>query len=104
MLPQALGSSGFNYALFGIRLPTGDERNFLGSGTLGLKPFTVASYRGRISPHGEVGYGLNGNSLLYGNFIATPTVTKSGLAFPFLVCCRRECCGHEATHSRLRSL
>jgi len=66
------------------RLPTGDEENFLGSGTLGLKPFVVASYRGRISPHGEVGYELNGNSLLYGNFIATPTVTKSGLPSRFL--------------------
>ena len=39
----------------GLDLPTGDEENFLGSGTLGLKPFVVASYRGRISPHGEVG-------------------------------------------------
>jgi hypothetical protein len=61
------------------RLPTGDEENFLGSGTLGLKPFVVASYRGRISPHAEVGYELNGNSLLYGDFIATPTNTKSAL-------------------------
>jgi hypothetical protein len=66
------------------RLPTGDEENFIGSGTLGLKPFVVASYRARVSPHAEVGYELNGNSLLYGDFIETPTVTKSALPSRFL--------------------
>ena len=66
------------------RLPTGDEENFLGSGALGLKPFLVFSYKGRISPHASVGYELNGNSLLYGDFVAVPTNTKSGLPSRFL--------------------
>lgn len=65
------------------RLPTGDEENFLGSGTLGLKPFVVVSYRGRISPHAEAGYELNGSSLLYGNFVGA-TNTKSTLPSRFL--------------------
>ena len=43
----------------------------------------------------QVGYELNGNSLLYGNFIATPAVTQSSLPSRFFVCCRRECCGHD---------
>jgi len=66
------------------RLPTGDEENFLGSGALGLKPFVVFSYRGRVSPHAEVGYELSGNSLLYGDYIATATNTKSALPSRFL--------------------
>jgi Putative MetA-pathway of phenol degradation len=66
------------------RLPTGNEENFLGSGALGLKPFVVFSYRARVSPHAEVGYELNGNSLLYGDFVATPTPTKSALPSRFL--------------------
>jgi outer membrane putative beta-barrel porin/alpha-amylase len=33
-----------------VHLPTGDERNFLGSGTWGLRPFATFSYVGRISP------------------------------------------------------
>ncbi len=50
------------------RLPTGDERNLLGSGATGLKPFVVysASYR-RISPHVNLAYQWNGKSVLAGN-------------------------------------
>jgi hypothetical protein len=39
-----------------IRVPTGDERNFLGAGAMGLKPFAVWSRGGRVSPHVNVGY------------------------------------------------
>ena len=45
-----------------VRLPSGDELNFLGSGTVGFKPFVIWSYRSRISPHTFVGYEVNGNS------------------------------------------
>ena len=45
----------------------GDEKNFLGSGAAGVKPFGVFSYKARISPHAEVGYEVNGNSTLAGN-------------------------------------
>jgi Putative MetA-pathway of phenol degradation len=64
-----------------VRLPTGDELNFLGSGTTGVKPFGVVSYRARVSPHAEVGYEVNGDSTLAGTNIvpsptgATPTAT-----------------------------
>jgi hypothetical protein len=50
-----------------LRLPTGDELNFLGSGAAGVKPFAAASYRARVSPHLNVGYEWNGESILAGN-------------------------------------
>ena len=50
-----------------FRAPTGDELNFLGSGSPGVKPFLAASYRGRISPHVNVGYEWNFDSILAGD-------------------------------------
>ena len=50
-----------------LRVPTGDQLNFLGSGAFGVKPFIVWSYRYRISPHIFVGYETNGNSVLAGD-------------------------------------
>jgi hypothetical protein len=50
-----------------LRFPTGDEENFLGSGTYGERPFVVFSYAGRISPHASFGYEINGNSILAGD-------------------------------------
>jgi hypothetical protein len=50
-----------------VRTPTGDELNFLGSGTAGVKPFLAASYHGRISPHANIGYEWNGDSILAGD-------------------------------------
>lgn len=47
-----------------VRLPTGDELNFLGSGTLGVRPYLAASRKGNISPHLNVGYQWNGDSIL----------------------------------------
>ncbi|HZQ22557.1 MAG TPA: hypothetical protein VFA89_07125 [Terriglobales bacterium] len=47
--------------------PTGDEKNFLGSGTWGLRPFVTFSYGGRISPHASFGYQRNGDSILAGD-------------------------------------
>jgi hypothetical protein len=61
-----------------VRLPTGDELNFLGSGATGVKPFGVVSYRARISPHAEVGYEWNGNSTLAGtNIVPGPAGTTT---------------------------
>ncbi len=61
------GSLGVALGLEG-RLPTGDERDLLGSGAPGLKPFVVVSSSGqRISPHVKFGYQWNGDSLLAGN-------------------------------------
>ena len=47
-----------------IRLPTGDAMNFLGSGTVGFKPFVSLTYGSRVSPHLNLAYELNGHSIL----------------------------------------
>jgi hypothetical protein len=47
-----------------LRLPTGDAENFLGSGTFGIKPFITLTRSGKISPHLNVGYQLNGTTEL----------------------------------------
>jgi Putative MetA-pathway of phenol degradation len=70
-----------------VRLPTGDETNFLGSGAVGVKPFGVFSYKARVSPHAEVGYEVNGDSTLAGNNLVPPapsTVTKGSLPNRFI--------------------
>jgi Putative MetA-pathway of phenol degradation len=46
-----------------VRFPTGDALNYLGSGSYGIKPFAVFSYRARISPHVLVGYEWNTDSV-----------------------------------------
>ena len=66
-----------------VRLPTGDEQNLLGSGAIGVRPFGIVSYSARVSPHAEIGYELNGQSILAGDFVATPT-TKGGLPDRFV--------------------
>jgi hypothetical protein len=58
----------------GIRLPTGDVNNLLGSGTVGVAPFGILTYRGRLSPHIRFGYLWNGNSALAGD----PTAPSGG--------------------------
>lgn len=65
-----------------LRLPTGDELNFLGTGAVGFKPFVVVSYNyGRFSPHINVGYQFNGDSVLAGN---VQTGEKGNLPEQFL--------------------
>jgi len=59
-----------------VRTPTGDAENFLGAGAIGIKPFIAASYAGRrISPHVNLGYEYNGQSVLAGD-VATGSVRK----------------------------
>ncbi len=56
-----------------VRLPTGDEQDFLGLGTVGLRPFLAASFsHGRVAPHVNVAYLWNGESVLGGD-VATGT-------------------------------
>ena len=51
-----------------LRMPTGDERNLLGSGAFGAKPFAAYSANfNRISPHVNIGYQWNGSSILAGD-------------------------------------
>jgi hypothetical protein len=64
------------FALGGeLRLPSGDAQNFLGSGTIGVKPFAAFTYSGRVSPHFNVGYQANGNTEL----VVTSAGNKGGL-------------------------
>ena len=67
-----------------IRTPTGDATNYLGSGAIGVTPFGVVSYRARIAPHLELGYEVNGSSILAGNFVGTTTNTKASLPNRFI--------------------
>jgi len=50
-----------------LRVPSGDSENFLGAGTVGGKPFAVFTYGGRISPHFNVAYEVNGDTNLVTN-------------------------------------
>lgn len=52
-----------------LRMPTGDELDFLGSGATGFKPFIIFSYAARVAPHVNLGYEVNGDSLLAGDVI-----------------------------------
>jgi hypothetical protein len=47
----------------------------LGSGAVGVEPFFVASYSARVSPHVNLGYQYNGDSILVGD-VATGTTGK----------------------------
>jgi len=51
-----------------LRMPTGDEKNLLGSGALGLRPFAaVSASMGALAPHANVAYQWNGDSALAGD-------------------------------------
>lgn len=51
-----------------LRLPTGDERNLLGTGAPGVQPFAAWSGDyGVLSPHVNFGYQWNGSSVLGGD-------------------------------------
>ena len=51
-----------------VRLPTGDERNLLGSGATGIRPFAAFSTSfGAFAPHANIAYQWNGKSVIAGN-------------------------------------
>lgn len=61
------GSNGLSFALE-TRFPTGDEEDFLGSGSWGLKPAVIFSSSHKVvSFHLNAAYQWNGDSLLAGN-------------------------------------
>ena len=64
-----------------VRFPTGDALNYLGSGSYGVRPFFVFSYRARISPHVLVGYETNTNSITAGDLT---TGTKGSIPNDFV--------------------
>jgi hypothetical protein len=69
-----------------LRLPTGDETNYLGTGTTSVKPFAAVSFLTRptssgvvLSPHFNIGWQFSGKSILAGTFTGTPeTTTMNG--------------------------
>ena len=67
-------SSGLALAL-DMRIPTGDEKNLLGVGAPGIRPFLILSRSSRsFSPHLNIRYLWNGSSVLAGN----PATGESG--------------------------
>ena len=57
-----------------VRFPSGGALNFLGSGSYGVKPFLVLSYKARVEPHVLVGYEWNSNSILSSRvYVTQPT-------------------------------
>lgn len=52
-----------------VRFPSGDSINYLGSGSYGVKPFALFSYRARVSPHVLVGYEWNTDSVTAGSVV-----------------------------------
>lgn len=58
------GGRGSAAAGFGMRFPTGDALNYLGSGAYGFNVYALAAYKARLSPHVKVGYVWNTNSVL----------------------------------------
>jgi hypothetical protein len=55
---------------FEVRVPSGDEKNLLGSGAIGIRPMLIVSRPGRISPHANASYQWNGESILAGSIVA----------------------------------
>ena len=47
-----------------LRVPSGDALNFLGTGTIGFRPFATFTYGTRFSPHANIAYEINANSYL----------------------------------------
>ncbi|MGA7314403.1 MAG: transporter [Silvibacterium sp.] len=61
-----------------MRTPTGDARNYLGSGAWGTNPYAVFSYVSRVSPHVRLGYQWNSETELNPNLVRP----GSNLALP----------------------
>ncbi len=62
-----------------LRIPTGDELNFHGSGAWGVRPTIAASYEAKLSPHANVGYQWNGNSAIANPYIAASSSNQQQL-------------------------
>jgi len=65
-----------------VRAPSGNARELLGSGAVGIKPFVVVSAaRKHFSPHLNMGYQWNGKSILAGDLTgAAVSENTSGIA------------------------
>jgi hypothetical protein len=56
-----------------VRAPSGDARQFLGAGSTGIKPFVAVSAGKRFSPHVNLGYQWNSDSILGGDVTGVTT-------------------------------
>jgi hypothetical protein len=56
-----------------VRIPSGDDLNYLGSGAWGFNPYIIYSYLGKVSPHAKLGYQWNTATELN-----NPTFTAGG--------------------------
>jgi hypothetical protein len=55
-----------------VRTPSGNARELLGSGAMGIKPFIAVSSNGKhFAPHINLGYQWNGKSILAGDLTGT---------------------------------
>jgi hypothetical protein len=68
-----------------LRLPTGEARNFLGTGAVAVKPFAAMSLATKLggvvfSPHINVGWQFAGQSILGGQISASSTTSNGFLA------------------------
>jgi len=66
-------------AALDVRAPSGDAREFLGSGALGVKPFVIISANRRFAPHLNLGYEWNGKSILAGNITGATFSEQNGV-------------------------
>jgi hypothetical protein len=64
-----------------VRAPSGDARELLGSGATGIKPFLAISTGKRFSPHANLGYQWNGDSVLAGDITGT-TISEDAAGNP----------------------
>lgn len=70
-------------AVTDLRIPSGDELNFHGSGAFGVRPMLAASYEAKFSPHANVGYQWNANSALANPYIAATSANEKQLPTSF---------------------
>ena len=70
-------------AAFGgdVRFPTGDEKNYLGTGAYGVKPYFIFSHKGRVTPNVNIGYQWNGNSILAATASSATAALPSSLLY-----------------------
>jgi hypothetical protein len=62
-------------AAMNVRVPTGDDENYLGSGAWGIDPYVVYSYLAKVSPHAKIGYQWNTSTPLNPSYNSNGTVT-----------------------------
>jgi len=81
-----LGGDGSRAAIAGggtFRVPTGDELNYMGSGTIGGSAFGLFEYRARLAPHAKIAYQWNGQSQLMDLQKAKSTSLPGGMQYAF---------------------